>query len=226
RKDPGRIYCVMGDGEIAEGAVWEAAEIAAVEKLDNLCAVVDVNGLGQSGRTMHGHDIDAIAAKWRAFGWHAVGVDGHDVAALTAAFADARATAGKPTGGGGRTHGGRGGRRVGERGGGRDNPQRGGGGGGGAPAGGGAPPLSLAVEARVRGDAGPKPAGAPLDPPPPPYKVGDDVAAREAWGEALVKLGAADPRVIALDAEVKNSTYSEKFKDKFPARFLDGFIAD
>src|SRR5262249_26050453 len=97
RKDPGRIYCVMGDGEIAEGAVWEAAEIAAVETLDTVCAVVDVNGLGQSGRTMHGHDIDAIAAKWRAFGWHAVGVDGHDVAALTAAFADARATAGKPT---------------------------------------------------------------------------------------------------------------------------------
>jgi len=90
----------------------------------------------------------------------------------------------------------------------------------------GDPPLSLTVEARARGDAGPRPAGAPLDPPPPPYKAGDEAAAREAWGEALVKLGAADPRVIALDAEVKNSTFSDRFKAKFPARFLEGFIAE
>src|SRR5687767_12091287 len=95
--DPGRIYCLMGDGEMAEGSVWEAAEIAAYERLANLCAIVDVNGLGQSGRTMHVHDIDAICAKWRAFGWNAVGVDGHDVTALSRAFEEARRDSGRPS---------------------------------------------------------------------------------------------------------------------------------
>src|SRR5262249_6798545 len=75
----------------------EAAEIGAFDKLANLCAIVDVNGLGQSGKTMHGHDIDAICAKWRAFGWNAIGLDGHDVAALARAFDDARKTADRPT---------------------------------------------------------------------------------------------------------------------------------
>ncbi len=226
RKDPGRIYCVMGDGEIAEGAVWEAAEIAAVEKLDNICAIVDVNGLGQSGRTMHGHDIDAIAAKWRAFGWHAIGVDGHDVAALTAAFEEARATSGKPTVLCCRTLKGKGAKLVEDKEGWHGKPLKKGAELDSALADVGDPPLSLKVEARTRGEAGPRPAGAPLDPPPPPYKVGDEAAAREAWGEALVKLGAADPRMIALDAEVKNSTFSDKFKAKFPTRFLEGFIAE
>src|SRR5688572_2772925 len=59
-RDPGRVYCLMGDGEIAEGSVWEAAQMAAYHKLSSLCGIVDVNALGQSGRTMHQHDIDAI----------------------------------------------------------------------------------------------------------------------------------------------------------------------
>jgi transketolase len=95
--DPGRVYCLMGDGEIAEGSVWEAAEVASYDRLGNLCAIVDVNGLGQSGRTMHVHDIDAICAKWRAFGWNALGVDGHDVAALSRAFEEARRDGTRPS---------------------------------------------------------------------------------------------------------------------------------
>src|SRR5205814_494308 len=92
-----RVYCLLGDGEMAEGAVWEAAALSAHERLDNLCAIVDVNGLGQSGGTLHDHDTGAWARKLEAFGWAAIEVDGHDVDALRAAFARARETRGRPS---------------------------------------------------------------------------------------------------------------------------------
>ena len=82
---------------MAEGSVWEAADIALHYKLDNLCGVIDVNGLGQSQATQFGHQMDAIAARWTAFGWHTIVVDGHDIPALLKAFAEARATKGRPT---------------------------------------------------------------------------------------------------------------------------------
>ena len=75
-----RTYVLLGDGEIAEGSVWEAADAASHYKLDNLCAIVDVNALGQSQATEFGHDMNRIAARWSAFGWHALVVDGHDIA--------------------------------------------------------------------------------------------------------------------------------------------------
>ena len=83
----GRVYALLGDGEAAEGSVWEAAQFASFYKLDNLCAIVDVNRLGQSGPTMYEHDMGVYEARLRAFGWDAVAVDGHDVAALRGAFA-------------------------------------------------------------------------------------------------------------------------------------------
>ena len=75
-----RLYVLLGDGEMAEGSVWEAVEIAAHYQLDNLVAIVDVNGLGQSQRTMYGHDTAGYAARFAAFGWHAIAIDGHDMA--------------------------------------------------------------------------------------------------------------------------------------------------
>ena len=75
-----RTYVLLGDGEIAEGSVWEAADAASHYKLDNLCAIVDANALGQSQATEFGHDLNRIAARWSAFGWKAMVVDGHDIA--------------------------------------------------------------------------------------------------------------------------------------------------
>lgn len=225
-KDPGRIYCLMGDGEIAEGSVWEAAQLAAFEKLDNLCGIVDVNAIGQSGRTMHQHDLDAIAAKWRAFGWHAICVDGHDVAAVSKAFAESRATTGKPTVVLARTLKGKGVKLTEDRDNWHGKPLKKG------------PELdaalaelgdnagTISVAARTRGAAPARPTKPSAAPPAPPYKLGDEVATREAYGEALVRVGTGDLRVVALDAETKNSTFAEKFKDKFPDRFVECFIAE
>src|SRR5512143_3448456 len=165
--DPGRVYCLMGDGEIAEGSVWEAAEIAAFDKLANLCAIVDVNGLGQSGRTMHGHDIDAICAKWRAFGWNAIGLDAADVAAHAKAFDEARRTTDRPTVLCARTLKGKGAKLT------EDKPNwhgkalKKGAELDSALADVGDPPLHLTVEARTRGQASARPK-APTTAPPPP----------------------------------------------------------
>ncbi|MEG1721174.1 MAG: transketolase [Pseudoflavonifractor sp.] len=92
-----RVYSVLGDGEIAEGQVWEAAMSAAKYHLDNLCAVVDVNGLQIDGKTADVMPSEPLDAKFAAFGWHVIKIDGHDYAAIAAAFEEAAATKGQPT---------------------------------------------------------------------------------------------------------------------------------
>src|SRR6266436_1382475 len=92
-----RTYVLIGDGESAEGSVWEAADVAAVDKLDNLCGITDVNGLGQSRPTMWQHDMEQYERRWRACGWHAVVIDGHDLSAILDALDEARNTKGQPT---------------------------------------------------------------------------------------------------------------------------------
>src|SRR6476619_3363258 len=92
-----RTYVLLGDGEMAEGSVWEAADIAVYQKLDNLCGIIDVNALGQSQHTQFDHNMDEIAARWKAFEWHTIVVDGHDIPSLLKAYDDARATKGRPT---------------------------------------------------------------------------------------------------------------------------------
>ena len=88
---------LLGDGESAEGSVWEAAQVGAFHHLDNLCAITDVNGLGQSRATQWGRDADAFVVRWKAFGWHTISIDGHDMGQVVDALAEARATTGKPT---------------------------------------------------------------------------------------------------------------------------------
>jgi transketolase len=221
-----RTYVLMGDGEVAEGSVWEAATLAAFYQLDSLCAIVDVNGLGQSRPTQFGHDMDAHQRHWAGFGWHTVVVDGHDLPQLLSAFDEARRTKQKPTvilaktdkghgvsflSGAANWHG-----KAVKKG---DELQR----------------AMQELDAQFVADDGKvevrKPSGsAPQERvgrmAPPAYKLGDHVATREAFGAALARLGAADSRVVALDADVKNSTFSEKFESAFPDRFYQCFIAE
>jgi transketolase len=226
-----RTYVLLGDGESAEGAVWEAAEVGAWQGLDNLCGITDVNGLGQSRPTQWAHDVEAFASRYRAFGWHAITIDGHDLGQILAALDEARATTGKPTMIVARTVKGKG-VKIFE---GKDGWH------GKALTKGGQVDQAIAeldaqrIETSDSAPVIPKPArrrdeGALPDFPsavaPPAYALGDQVATREAYGTALAALGAVDARIVALDADVKNSTFSERFEQRFPERFYQVFIAE
>lgn len=222
-----RTYVLMGDGESVEGSVWESAENARHHGLDNLCAIIDVNRLGQSDPTMLQHDMEAYRSRWAGFGWHALVVDGHDLSALLTAFEDAAATKGKPTVLLAKTYKGRGISFI------ENHPNWHG------------KPLAKGEETQkaiAELTQQLKPNGTPLQIrkpaasaphtaavgtlPPPPYKPGDSAATREAFGVALEALGGVNPYVVGLDADVKNSTYTDKFGKKFPSRFFENFIAE
>jgi transketolase len=216
-----RIWVLCGDSEMAEGSMWEAFEHAAHYRLDNLTAIVDVNRLGQRGETMTGWKLDVYAERARAFGWHAIEVDGHDVEAIDRAYAEAVATRGRPTVVLAKTLKGRGVRAVEDRNGfhGKplDDPE-----GAIAELGG---PRSIRIEI-----AKPEPLAPPERPSRPlalpRYEVGAQVATRKAYGEALAALGAAHGDVVALDGEVSNSTFAEEFAKTHPERFFEMYIAE
>ena len=221
-----RTYVLMGDGETAEGSVWEAAASAHFFKLDSLCAILDINALGQSRATELAHDIDTYRVRWSAFGWHVVAIDGHNLEQILDAYKEARATKGRPTIILARTLKGKGvsfteglpnwhGKAMSKE------------------------QMEKAIDELNRqmspenGDAPkiPAPPAARSEPAPgkiadPNFKLGDMIASREAYGSAIAKLGTADPRVVALDADVKNSTFSEKFEAAHPDRFYQFFIAE
>ncbi|MBI4485915.1 MAG: transketolase, partial [Acidobacteria bacterium] len=92
-----RTYVLLGDGESAEGSVWEAANVATMDRVDNLCGITDVNRLGQSRPTMWEHDMVQFERRWKAFGWHAIVIDGHDMTQILDALDEARRTTGRPT---------------------------------------------------------------------------------------------------------------------------------
>ncbi len=97
QKGTSRVYALMGDGEIAEGQIWEAAMAAAKYDLDNLCGIVDVNGLQIDGKTADVMPSEPLDKKWESFGWHVIKVDGHDYEAIEAAFNEAKTVKGQPT---------------------------------------------------------------------------------------------------------------------------------
>lgn len=222
-----RTYVLMGDGESVEGSVWEAAEVARHHGLDNLCAIVDVNRLGQSDPTMLQHDMEGYRSRWAGFGWQALVVDGHDLSALLEAFDTADGTKGKPTVLLAKTLKGKGISFMENHPGWHGKP---------VPKG---EEIQKAIDEltkqlrpstttiSLKKPSTPAPGPSSISPlPPSPYKVGDAVATREAFGVALEALGAVNPLVVGLDADVKNSTYTDKFGKKFPNRFFENFIAE
>jgi transketolase len=216
-----RTWVLLGDSEMAEGSQWEAFEHAAYYELDNIVAILDINRLGQRGETMHGWDLDSYANRARAFGWHAIEIEGHDVEAIGGAYAEALATD-RPVAIVARTIKGKGVKAVedkpGWHGKALDNSEEA------IEELGGVRNITVQV-------AKPETSGRALEIEHgelelPRYEVGDEVATRKAYGEALAALGKARGDVVAMDGEVSNSTFAEIFKDAVPERFFEMFIAE
>jgi transketolase len=220
-----KTYVLMGDGEIAEGSVWEAASLAGICKLNNLVAVIDVNRLGQSQATAFGHNLDVYKRRFDAFGWRTEEIDGHDMDEILEVLA-AVGLGDKPLVILAKTFKGAGisfaqdkegwhGRAL--------NKEE---------------AAKAIAELEPKAKTGtdvkiPVPSqlaapnnASPASYPPLTYKLGDSVATREAFGNALLRIGEVDPRIVATDGDTKNSTYSEKFFKKFPDRFVECFIAE
>ena len=222
---PYRVWVLCGDSEMAEGSVWEALDKAGRHRLANFTVIVDVNRLGQRGPTELGWDTDAYARRVEAFGCRALVVDGHDLAAVDQALRTASDGQG-PTVVVARTVKGKGFSEV-------ENAE----GWHGKPF-----PEEMAERAvaelggvrhlSVRGPQPPQEAAPGTARPghgpvrPPRFVVGESTATRSAFGKALVALGEARPEVVALDAEVGNSTHSEDFAKAFPDRFFQSYIAE
>ncbi len=215
-----RVWVLCGDSELAEGSMWEAFEQAGHAGLDNLIAIVDVNRLGQRGPTMHEWDTSSLAARAAACGWDVQEIDGHDLDAIDEAYAKALAVE-APAAIFARTKKGSGVAAV------EDQPNQHG------------KPLadpeaaieelggerSLRVEVRRPPEAQPyEIVREPVE--RPAYEIGEKVATRGAYGDALAWIGSVDEKVVALDGEVGNSTYAERFAAKHPDRFFEMYIAE
>jgi transketolase len=225
---PFRVWVLCGDSELAEGSIWEAIDKATHYKLSNLVVMADINRLGQRGPTELGWNVEAYERRFEAFGARTLVIDGHDLAAIDGAFAEAEDMSGEgPTVIVAKTIKGRGFSEVENKEGWHGKPL----------------PPDMAERAIkelggerhlvVRGPLPDKVADPPQSPATtlaaadlPRYNLGDSVATRKAYGDALVALGASDPRVVVLDAEVSNSTFADEFKAAYPDRYFEMFIAE
>ena len=219
---PYRVWVLCGDSEMAEGSIWEAFDHASHEGLDNLIAIIDVNRLGQRGETMLGWDTAAYVRRAEAFGWRALEIDGHDVDEIDRAYEQALAGDGQPVAIIARTVKGKGVSAVENRNGFHGKPLE-------------------DPEAAIRELGGLReltvrpsvpPGGtqphrfATEAAPAASWKVGEKVATRRGFGEALTALATSDGRIVALDGEVGNSTYTELFADAHPERYFEMYIAE
>lgn len=221
-------YAIVGDGESAEGSIWESLHFASHYNLDNLCVIFDVNRLGQSEPTALGHQTEVYRKRLDAFGFNVIVVDGHDVEELTKAFYEASVTRDKPTAIVAKTFKGKffpniedaenwHGKPLGDK---ADSTIK---------------HLNGLIHNHGKLSLGPQ---KPVDDAvpvhianvrlatPPAYKLGESVATRLAYGTALAKIAANNSRVIALDGDTKNSTYSEKIKTVSAERYIECFIAE
>jgi transketolase len=222
-KLPYRVWVVLGDSEVAEGSIWEALDKGSHYKLDNLVAILDMNRLGQRGPTDLGWNSPAYAARARGFGWHAIELDGHDLSAIDKAYAEALTIQDRPTLLVAKTQKGAGVSFLAD----KENWH--------------GKALNAEQEKQALTELGgvrhlivstPKPKDQkPASPAAkvlelPTYAVGGKEATRKAYGDALAALGKARPDVVALDAEVSNSTHADEFKKAVPERFFEMFIAE
>ncbi|KAF7495170.1 Transketolase [Sarcoptes scabiei] len=225
-KAPYRVYCVIGDGESAEGSVWEALSFASNNKLDNLVAVFDINRLGQSEATPFGHNMAIYQSRIEAFGFHTIVVNGHDCEALLNAFEEAKTIKDKPTAVIAQTFKGHGfpditdkvywhGKALGDK----------------------SESVINHLQSKIVSSKNelkallPEVKVPPVDlsvrlSEPPNYSKGQKIATREAYGIALVKLGKTCDRLISMDGDTKNSTFAETFKKSFPDRYIECYIAE
>jgi transketolase len=217
-----RVWVLCGDSEMAEGSIWEAFDHASHEALDNLIAIIDVNRLGQRGETMLGWDTAAYVRRAEAFGWRALEIDGHNVEEIDRAYEQALAGDGQPVAIIARTVKGKGVSSVENRNGFHGKPLE-------------DPEAAIAElgglrELTVRASVPPDDAQphrfATEGAPAASWLVGEEVATRRGFGEALAAVAASDGRIVALDGEVGNSTYSELFADAHPERYFEMYIAE
>jgi transketolase len=223
-----RTWVLCGDSELAEGSMWEAFEHAGFEQLDNLTAIIDVNRLGQRGPTRHGWNTAAYADRLRSFGWRTIEIDGHDVSDIDRACTEAKSTVYQPTAIIARTMKGRGvaavedaegahgkplpdpDEAISELGGRRDIKIK----------------VNLPERAQRTQPAQPAQSAQPAAPSLPSYSVGDEVATRTAFGEALAALADVRTDVVTLDGEVSDSTRTQAVADRHQDRFFEFYIAE
>jgi transketolase len=220
-----RTYVLLGDGECAEGSVWEAANLAGIYQVNSLTALVDVNRLGQSQATAFGHDVDVYRRRFEAFNWRTEVIDGHDMEEILEVLAFAGvgtqplAIIAKTLKGAGvsfmQDKDGWHGKALSKE-----------------------EAAAALAELQPKAQSGlgvaipaPEPLPLPKNEAPASYPAinynkGDKIATREAYGNALARLGSVDERIVAMDGDTKNSTYSERFMKKFPERFVECFIAE
>jgi transketolase len=223
-KLPYRTYILLGDSEMAEGSQWEAMEIAAYYKLNNLIGIIDVNRLGQRGETMAGHDLKIYEERASAFGWETILIDGHDFNQIIPAYQKVLRSKDKPVMIIARTIKGKGVSFIEDQNGWHGKALN-------------KEELAQAlkemgeVDKTVRGeiampeDLWPE-KSAPKGIKEPTYKADEAVATRKAYGNALKRIYPQYPEMAVLDAEVSNSTYSEIFKKAYPDRFFEMYIAE
>ena len=231
-----KTYVLMGDAEIAEGQIWEAAEISAHYKLNNLIGIVDVNRLGQSTENIDDHNLEKISKKFSAFGWQVYTVNGHEVKELVEVFDEITNIKNKPIMILAKTYKGYGIKEVQDKLGYHGKPfakeELG--------------KILDELKSNFKKDAEFQEAGAwePEKPtlstsggsrsktqdeitiPNPEYKFGEQISTRKAYGQALAQLGGVCEQVVSLDGDVKNSTFAEIFEKEFPIRFFQCFVAE
>lgn len=218
KKERGKVFVLLGDGECAEGSVWEAANAAAFYELDNICAIIDVNRLGQSGQTMHGHDLEKYKEKFKAFGWDANIINGHNVQEI---LRQVKKVSKKPFVIIAKTIKGKGVSFLENKDGWHGKALK---------------KDELAVAFK---EIGPTDIELPSRFECPKrsnfqfynfqlnkYVLGDMISTREAYGKALVNLGENNKDVVVIDGDVKNSTMTEYFFERFPKRAFQSFIAE
>jgi len=222
-KLPYYTYVLLGDSEMTEGSQWEAIQIAAYYKLDNLIGIIDVNRLGQRGETIYGWDIKAYEKRISSFGWETITVDGHNIKEIADAYEYALSINGRPTMIIAKTIKGKGvslledkddwhGKAISEE--------------------------QMDTALKELGDIDKNMRGEILNPeeiniPEEGIEEYDKIpmesgkiATRKAYGNTLVNIFSKYPQIVVLDAEVSNSTFSEIFKKRFPQRFFEMYIAE